>query len=1652
MKYLYFLIFILTPGLSALASTPKFNLLFPGMTKLETSQKIAGWRTAGVKGKFIFEETGRLYNTNKIYRFVPQESNASVSLYSPPFTLNKGLWGNAEIFLKGRLKARIYIIDHSWKKNNSWENARVGGNWVKFNCDKFEPVSEMFISPDVAKNRKFMFRVDLSTDTPIEFTAPALTLHELSTTNLLKYPDIIVNKSGKITGWNFQGKQVPGSVTTQGSGIIRLESTPGKTIKTSLYSTASVLPSDTQYYGSIKAKGKGTVQLFITTADWKIDKEWKTGYRSSKTYPLSDEMEEYRFLFPAPARNHPVKFRVDIESPSTVELSDPCIRIANDKTLKNYLRKDAHEITLPVTINSREKTLFGLAGSIKNNECIRIDFPQEIALPSGSLSFWLKSDKDYIFKNEFKQLWSFPESGLNGRMAYGRLYFGNHYFCINNRIYSDEWHHLVYTWDHESGKQIFFDGKPAWVNGSPVARVKAKCLIFGKNLFGPGYEGKISSIRLFHGVVSNTEVEKLYSEFRPHTAFPLDLAGIAGQKNSIRICIDNGADENSQSLLTASIKAPDGNIIHTEEIKINSQPGNYGYGKISFTPFVAGDYLITLSTRKGDHLSYGLAIISPKPISPDMPTGEASCSLIQEIDCAKKPSKETYRDDGNCYISEFSGKKFRETGSNDLNSGFAYRLHTNEPGKVHWLEIEYPDDCSRTFYCSVGMIYNNRLCSGFLDAFGIITGETFPNTGEFKKKRFLFIPDSKDFAAIFCSYYNYYGEKGPAISKIRLYKVTGPLPRNKLNRGGRQIMIWNEDPTMFAYSWFKQYKWNKETTCFDFLREKIDRMVRYTRYIGWSKWNMLCNDYQGDNTAGDRRFISSSYSAGGGFLPGHLDMLAVTAEREKIPFFLSMNHMSMWKDGSIAGFGMEVGQNRISSNFSQAEKRKAEAPELFSSENKIAKGVGNTLNPIHPLVRSTLKRMIKAYVTKYKRYPMFQGLDYQSNQPLHFASSDFGYGDYNTNLYRRECSSSLPEYKGAKRFGKRKKWLKNNEWDKWLNWRCDKVVELVKELAGLLGERKLIFRVFISKLNSLQPLLKKGLLPDMEYLYKEQGIDLKKLTSIPNLCIMPDFRPNYSRTSNKAGDEYALNFSDKLASLWSIPSIDSAQITMHSTIEIWNNISKSKIKNLWGAKSHVSFSITMPNDDYVLENFTWLLAEADPFLINYGWWGNPESGADRIFRKFYHHYSYIPQRHFLKVQGTNDPVTVRQSGKDIYMVNMAPFPSKISISGGKTFNLVDKISGKTINTLNIPISGHGLRVFQQNQPVAITSVVQSYPLNFRKNLFEKLKKVQNDSQIRKMAKKYFSDGKLISATRMLNAYSLRKEWQKQSYTTRLNVNSKAKTIELLTRNNTKKKIPVKIKFIKTSPKQFEYILQPHESEKIELSKLENPYQNSRQEFQVEIICKNRRERLIEAWQPYIAGYNNDINIDGNISEWNHSRWYIISTKDSSKLLRHKTLPLKDNFQAQIAISWNHKGIAAAVVVDDYDFYPPQNTEKMWLNDMLIFYFDQKNDSSSAKSYQTDDLPFRFALVNNHPMVLNGVSACNCPKSKLAVSHKDHKTIYELFIPQEALPDFHLTPDNSSGFSFEIINKTKTSGVAVLSSSNEEPHNNPSKWADIILKQ
>ena len=1439
-----------------------------------------------------------------------------------------------------------------------------------------------------------------------------------------------------------------------------------------------ILPEDKHTRTAIRIKGAGKIRFWLHSSLWKSVAGWGCPQSGSPEIYTTGEENVYQFTFPPSNDNQYYRWRLDVETQnSPVELEMPVLTAVNDE---GESAAESTEKTELIYGNDFEKPLPekeaagvvwrkgpfpGNCVEFSKDGFLRLPLNKKYSLFAGTFSFWVRFNRDFVFDPNPESIWRLGNSTLLGKFIFGRVCFGE-FGCqmgVFEQMYRGEWNQLTFTWDNGKYRKMYLNGRlfylVPWVGGTE----SFDSISFGRGEGMPSFQGAVARVRLYRNELSAAEIRQEYAAVRPVTPFMLDYSAIAGTETAFRVGFDNPTGKEQADKRNVTVCAPDGTEVFRQELSATVPPKSYAVKSFSFTPKTAGDYRVVMKGENADTFTAVLPVIHNQVLSRRTGPDHVEKKLIAEIDCAADQPAGRYADDGSCHVGSLNGVSFRETSRKEPSSGFTYRVTLKNPGKPHWIEFDYPDDRTRTFYCGISQVLEDYFHDPFLDSCGVITGDNFPVSGTIQTKGFYFMTarNRPEIGVVFGSHYNPNGESGPAVSKIRVYEVTAPLPANPLNPDGRKIMNWNEDPTMFAYSWFNQYQWNRETTNYDFWREKLDVMVEYTRYIGWSKWSTLFYDYGGNTGAGDLR-LQDSLCSGGMFQPGFLSMLEKTAEREQVPFYLSINHLAGWgKENLPFAISCEIGEEHLSRNFSQAEKRGADAPELFSADNTLVEIRGRALNPIHPLTREAFRKIFRACSERYGNSPMFQGIDYQSVEPLHFTDPKYGYDDYTIGLYRKETGSALPQFSGADRFGKRYQWLKENQWEPWLDWRCRKVAELVESLVKELNGKKLIFRVTIEQLLPSDPgkpslirkTLEQGRIPDLARAYREQGVDLQALARIPNVIVMPDVRPNHSRVFGDKADERPMNFSEELFSLWKIPGIQDLQITQHNNLEMWQGGGFVPTSKGTESRSLRVFATSLPNNRFALENFAWGVAMGDPMEINHGWWGNPETGAYEEFRRFYRAFSEIPQRPFAAVPGTNDPVFVRQNGDLLYAVNLCAWPAKVGVYGNREFSLTDMVSGKPAEPESLELTGYELRVFRQDRETPVDRTVQMPPKELCEMVGQRLKLVPADNPAALRAEKFRREGKYAAAYFALQHRTLNGLFNQTALEITSRFLTDGTTLELNVRNTTSQPVQgvfslrdipggwhfaeagknavipaqttVRIPFTLTEGKAV-----PGECRQVRLSCLVNGVEEIRS-----IRC-----------QPVIAGFLPGISARNHRIPESFKRYSLICESPFKE-----NFPRAANFAANYSVGWNQNGLALTIRIEDRDFLPPPTDKIFWENDSIVVYFGRKSNArEGVKEYREGDIAYRIAQVQGKAVVLAGEAQRRTSQVKAEITRKDGWTEYSLFFPAAVLTELKMREGSRCGFSMEAINRDLSERRVVFTPHPEHPNRNPYVWSELIL--
>jgi len=1294
---------------------------------------------------------------------------------------------------------------------------------------------------------------------------------------------------------------------------------------------------------------------------------------------------------------------------------------------------------------------------------------------------------------------------------------------VINCLFSGDWFHLAFTWDAQSeSSSVYINGNLVDFYGLTALKPEKFLQLGSENAQFSGLDGVMDEVLVFNQPLKSSEVIQLYAEVFPVTAALMDYAGTAGKDESFRIRFVNltSAAVKKDFSLTV-MKKDSGEVLKEEKIAIAAKPDETITNNLFFTPPAAGDYRIKVAVDGLDHKTWEITAIAPESITaamPSSPSGAVKMTLLEEIDCGKEYPADKYRDDGSCRVVKTPAGAYRETTLRELNSGFAYRFKIKHPGEAHWLEIEYPDDSDRMFYVAFfpyARMYDRVLSSGTLDTMGVLTGGHHPVTGKMQTKKMLFWPDSDEFM-VTCFSFKHRHEGRVAISKIRLYENDGPLPKLEVNypesMAHREFGIWDEDPSMATAEWFNRPECYKYAN-FEFWKIKVERMVKYLRFSGKNTWSELLFDYHGDNSGTTELLLPFSYATGApGRIPGWADLMATVFDREKIPFFIELNWRTKGKSKFGSGaLGKTIGTDNFSGTFAEAEAKGAGAIEQFTSDNQLYLCErATTVNPLHPKVQQAYLKIVRAYRDKFGKYAQFQGINIITPFQIEFYSNQNGYEDYTTELFERETGIKIPvEPKDQQRFSKRYQWLKENNWDKWIAWRCEKVRDiyagLLKELNTGLAGKKMIAKPGLAYTPPLlNELLKTGVVPDLHAILRERGVDMAMLGRVNGLIVAPEVMTDYDRTHVLPSSERYFTFSSELAELFKDNQYPAVAI-LRSNLEVYPGLACSQIKSFWwpvgsyitDSKSIMAFSTPQPNNSYLLENMTWTLAEIDPQMIDHGFWGCPENGAMETYQPFHKAYLSIPGVLFQKAAGANDPVTMRihnsEQGHWFYLVNKAYYPVKVSfVLNGENARIVDAVGKKDVALdkdgdkarFARELQGHEVLVFKCPATVTASEISQTIPGAVKDELSQSLVKWERKSDL---YKKIYGVDHQIAVKIIADARKFFDEGRYTQAQYRLQDNLLAKMADDLTSNLALRYSPdgkVTLEFINTKEQDVSGTIRllewptyrnwkPAETEK-RFEKLgegetfncvfnfDCPKFHHAAEFGIKVeLALDGEKSYTKTFKiaPYLATKNAaPAVIDGDLADWGKDvYWYKL---DDKNVLSGKSDPRTQSgfapYKAEFAWRWSAEGLILAVKVEDKDFMPPAQETAMYLADCLQVYFDQRNNKSL--SYDNNDIIYQVGSVDGKPTAWREHASLGqkneiTDKVKVAVKRAAGATCYEVLFPAEEFAFVKMAAGTNLGFSI-LINNLDQAGTGTVQSgmtiNSVTPYNNPGSWRDLIL--
>ena len=1438
-------------------------------------------------------------------------------------------------------------------------------------------------------------------------------------------------------------------------------------------------------------------------------------------------------------------YRIDIYGRGTFYLAEPSLEKINEaaalkevsdkltnKKRESPLKETAHfsfdnslnedKLQTSPSISKKVRLVPGFIGqsvTVEDGGALSYQIAKLLKGKSGSVALWIKTSEDPVpfdFPRDPVQIIVSGENELGkkadifkGDTSSYRGWFSFDWglgssrtdaFCPPKNFYGNEWRHFIFTWGKKFGLRLYLDGRPfkvSEVNSGDFRKtveglsksIKLENLRLltatGNN---PHQKAFFDELRLFNREMDKNEALTLYEEYVPAYPVLMDYAVIAGGKKPFRTKIfhKKGAIPAELKVLAENLK---GEKLFDETLKV-AKTGNYN---INFHPAVTGDYRIVFMYGGKRIRTFEVTAVSSKSITSDMPksvSGNVKTKLIEEIDCAKAYPALRYLDDGEVRVVDSPIGKYRESTSKTFamgkNQGFAYNFTIKNPGRPHWLEIEYPDDKPRVFFIVVDQKLDNKNAgekkstwSFILDTIGVANGINNPVTGKMTKKRLLFWPDAKKCMVGCFGYRTFPGCAGPAMKNIRVYENVDPLPQVTVNTPAgmpqRYIGNWNEDNSMETGCWFNRCFFNQIPN-FNYWKDKLKRRVEYIKFTGQNQ-AVLQVFRSGDITMKQWGQPANHWSAGA--TPGWDSLAATIFEREKLPFYIQFCDYN--------GTYKAIGPDKISQNSFEAAAKGMASIEMMTADGTIAhyipkwKGMTCELNFLCPVVREAFLKTIRFYRDQFDTYGNFKGILFVLGWTnFSFSNEKTGYGDYTIALFEKETGAKIPvKDKGMSRFGKRYNYLKSNKelWNKWLDWRCAKVKEflltLTKELnAGKRKGLKIILPLMteISKISFISDNL--GYYPkevDLKEGFRRMGMDIVSLSREPSLIIEPISAPNYALLYRQKSDKNldAFWYSDDFAALLQDSKSPAMMLSRHANMEICA-FPKPAIKKYWwprgtyGWYTFHCFSNALPDNKYVPQTLAWGLANGDLWHIDHGWWGNPENGAHKEFQKFYQAYRSIPAVHFKKVAGVNDPVMVRQynapDGKSgwFYLVNMQYYKTKVKITFNSDVKLTDAVFNCPQETdgkvLEKELNPYQVICFHSDKSLNITKVEQIVPENIVKELIQIVADLKAGAKrapsaqaqlLVRTAEKMLKEKRYLALYYLTMSYSAKRLLKEAANSVllkmSLNPDTNALMFEATNRMLASASVELKLtalpKGLNSPDMTRKIFLRAKDSKALSfaLSGLDLKKINCRNELEFDFECQvngGKVRKVKYVFRPIIGTKVSNIKIDGNLSDWNGARWNKL-VKDTT--VTWNALIPAGPFDSEFAVKWNEQGLYLAIRVNERDFIPTpkSSSHHAWLYDFVEIGIDQKNNAIGGSCEKDkDDFVLYFANMENKPPSLALVPADGQTKhmvSKCRIERRRAGSLstYEIFIPATVLNQAKFKPDANIGFYLKLHNREHT---------------------------
>ena len=532
-------------------------------------------------------------------------------------------------------------------------------------------------------------------------------------------------------------------------------------------------------------------------------------------------------------------------------------------------------------------------------------------------------------------------------------------------------------------------------------------------------------------------------------------------------------------------------VIDRGQARLRRQEPLDQVGEFRHAPVKQGCYRIRFvlsdAGKELDRRDYEIAVVGPieQPLVEGKSYEEGmNLKLVWEVDCTQEPEPGTFASftgDGKLQESrvvEGPAGRYREVFHTPSNvSMFGYQFRVEHPWVPHVAVIEWPDDAQRRFQVEIieetPMFGPGRARHywGYGRGTGGVTClPDHPRTNKMQKLYILYWPNEQEETILV---QDPVGGKAPAAAaRISIYEITNEIPALRIKDfqpGARLLGVHAErgpsNCTAFSYAGPLGAKFFDRSHCI-WLPES---------YRNWYTNNL--NLIKKMRFSGQNMFLMGQFMYTGTMYPSQYgyDMNGPAAPPDIACEYgaLMMRMFEQHDMGFISGF--EFGNiPELSDSYLTPEELRAGKPTLLSvsRHGTFAQGWfnGYMVNFLHPEVQKVIYQMTDELIALYQEYPAWKGMGFILDRWLGpLIQGDYsprilewGYEDYSIELFQKKTGIKIPiPPQDPDRFQKRYEWLMANARERWIQFRCDEITALYREIAQRLRRARPDLRVFL---------------------------------------------------------------------------------------------------------------------------------------------------------------------------------------------------------------------------------------------------------------------------------------------------------------------------------------------------------------------------------------------------------------------------------------------------------------------------------------------------------------------------------------------------------------------------------------------------------------